>query len=320
MSPRMRITMLCGGVGGAKLALGLSHVVEPDCLTIVVNTADDFEHFGLHISPDIDTVIYTLAGLANPILGWGRADETWGCMEILADLAGETWFKLGDRDLAMHLRRTALLKSGMSLTEVTQLLSRRLGIGPTILPMTDGAVRTELVTEAGILDFQHYFVRDLCAPKLKSIRFKATGNAKATDKVVEAISSNCDAVIIAPSNPFLSVDPILSLPGIRSSLSSAAIPVVAIAPIMESSAFKGPTTKIMTELGMPVSAYELARYYCDFVDYYIVDKADAHLIEAINGLGLAAEAASILMDNDEAKERLAQIALRAARSCCGRLP
>ncbi|MGE3992796.1 2-phospho-L-lactate transferase [Pseudorhodoplanes sp.] len=312
MNNDARIALLCGGVGGAKLALGLARVHAPSCLTIVVNTADDFEHLGLHISPDIDTVTYTLAGLANPSTGWGQANETWECMATLDLLGGETWFRLGDRDLATHLQRTSLLNAGMSLTDATACIARRLGVGATVLPMTDSFVRTELVTDAGTLAFQHYFVKQQCIPEVRSIQFRGYEDAPPTTQVLEALSDKSDVIIIAPSNPFLSIDPILALPGVRDALRSATAPVVAVSPIIGAAAFKGPTTKLMIELGIPTNAFELANYYCDIIDHYVIDTEDASIVTKIQELGISVETSAIRMDDDLSKERLARCVLNSA--------
>lgn len=319
MNERIRVTLLCGGVGGAKLALGLSRILTPEDLTIIVNTADDFEHLSLSISPDIDTVIYTLAGLSNPVRGWGRDDETWQCMTALTRLGGDTWFRLGDKDLATHLRRTALLKAGMTLTEVTALLSSKVGIRARIIPMTDDQVSTQLDTDRGSLSFQHYFVREQCVPQIRSIRFQGIENARPTLEVLKAISDKCDAIIIAPSNPFLSIDPILYLPGIRDALRSRAMPVVSVSPVSGQRAFKGPTAKVMQELGVPVSAAEIARHYQDIIDLIVIDHGDESQAEEIAGFGLVTKCASIEMIDTASKERLARTTLDAARACAKRL-
>jgi len=208
------IVALCGGIGGAKLALGLSRVLAPEQLTVVVNTGDDFEHLGLHISPDLDTVLYTLGGIADPERGWGRAGETWNFMQALAGLDGENWFQLGDRDLAMHATRTSFLREGGTLSAFTAQAARKLGISVQIVPMSDDAVRTIVQTEEGDLPFQHYFVRRRCEPVVKAIRFEGARSASPAPGVLELLAGPAArAIVICPSNPYLSVDPILSVPG-----------------------------------------------------------------------------------------------------------
>jgi LPPG:FO 2-phospho-L-lactate transferase len=267
------VVALCGGVGGAKLALGLERLIGAD-LTIIVNTGDDFEHLGLHVSPDIDTVVYTLGGLSDLERGWGRADESWNFMEALGALGGETWFRLGDRDLAMHVERTRALRSGTSLTEFTAGTARRLGIAAHILPMSDDRVETMVVTPEGALAFQRYFVGLQCAPVVQRLEFKNAERAKATSRVLAALRNpDLAAIIICPSNPYLSVDPILALSDIRKALDEVTAPIVAVSPLIGGQAVKGPTTKIMAELGVPADTASIARHY-PFLDGLIIDEAD----------------------------------------------
>ena len=245
------IIALSGGVGGAKLALGLSRILPPQDLLVVVNTGDDFEHWGLAISPDIDTVIYTLAGLANREVGWGRADETWSCMETLAAIGGDTWFKLGDRDLAVHIERTRRLRAGETLSAITADLCAKLGVGPRVLPMSDDPVRTRLLTDTGWLDFQEYFVRNRCEPVVRELRFHGAETARPHPDFMAALADpKLEAVVICPSNPFISVEPILAVPGVRAALAHCAAPVIAVSPIIAGRAVKGPNAKMMTELGL----------------------------------------------------------------------
>jgi LPPG:FO 2-phospho-L-lactate transferase len=304
------VLALSGGVGGAKLALGLSRVVPPEDLTIVANTGDDFEHLGLSISPDIDTLVYTLAGLANPELGWGRRDETWNFMETLGTLGGATWFRLGDRDLAMHIERTRRLRAGATLTEITDDVSRRFGIGLRILPMTDGRMRTRVLSETGWLDFQDYFVRHRCEPVVQELAFEGDGQPQP-----EFLSLLTDpaltAVVICPSNPFISVEPILSLPGVRAALDVCRAPVVAVSPIIAGRAVKGPTAKMMTEMGMDASARTVAEWYGDLLDGYIVDHADA---ADMDGLHPRITVTKTLMLTLEDREALARVVLDTAVS------
>ncbi|MBI2714509.1 MAG: 2-phospho-L-lactate transferase [Rhizobiales bacterium] len=270
------VLALCGGIGGAKLALGLYRVLEAGRLTLVVNTGDDFEHLGLNISPDLDTVLYTLAGLADPERGWGRAQETWEFIAALRQLDGEAWFQLGDRDLAMHVLRTNWLRSGKTLTEFAAHMARQLGISARILPMTDAAVRTIVDTSEGHLPFQHYFVRRRCEPAMRGIRFEGATEARPAPGLVEFIGSQAlRAIVICPSNPYLSIDPIVAVPGIAAALGASAAPVVAVSPIIGGQAVKGPTGKIMAELGIAASTRAIAAHYRGLIDGLVIDEDDA---------------------------------------------
>ena len=277
------VLALSGGIGGAKLALGLSRVLPQERLMVVANTGDDFEHLGLSISPDLDTLMYTLAGLDNPDTGWGRRNETWTFMAALESLGGETWFKLGDGDLAVHLERTRRLRAGEGLAAITDDFRRRLGIGVTLLPMTDDRVRTRLRTAEGWLDFQEYFVHRRCVPVVREVAFAGAADARPNPAFLAALSDpRLRAVVVCPSNPLISVDPILSLPGVRSALASCAAPVLAVTPIIGDRAVKGPTAKMMAELGLPVTAVTVARHYRDFLDGFILDIADARLARELD--------------------------------------
>jgi LPPG:FO 2-phospho-L-lactate transferase len=271
------VVALSGGIGGAKLALGLSRVMPHDNLLVVSNIGDDFEHLGLHISPDTDTLMYTLADLDNKKLGWGRQDESWAFMETLEVLGGPGWFRLGDRDLAVHVERTYRLRRGEVLSAITADFCRRLGVGPRVLPATDDPVRTRLHTDEGWLDFQDYFVRLQCRPVVRALAFEGAADASPHPDLLAALRSDrLRAVIICPSNPFISVEPILAVPGMREALSGSAAPVIAVSPIIGGRAVKGPTAKIMTELGMPPSATAVAARYGDLLDGYVMDIGDAH--------------------------------------------
>jgi LPPG:FO 2-phospho-L-lactate transferase len=304
------VLALSGGVGGAKLALGLYRVLPPGALIVVANTGDDFEHLGLTISPDIDTLLYTLAGLDNPELGWGRRDETWTFMKALGNLGGETWFNLGDGDLAAHVERTRRLAADESLSQITDDFRRRLGITGQLLPMTDDWVRTRLQTADGWLDFQDYFVRRHCEPVVRAIAFAGADEAQPQPAFLTALASrNLRAVVICPSNPFISIDPILSLPGVRGALRACAAPVVAVSPIIGGKAVKGPTAKMMAELGLPVDAAAIARHYGDILDLYIADETDAN---EVGDLGVPVALARTLMVSLEDREALARVVLEAA--------
>jgi LPPG:FO 2-phospho-L-lactate transferase len=304
------VLALSGGIGGAKLALGLYRVLPPGALTVVANTGDDFEHLGLAISPDIDTLLYTLAGIDNPELGWGRRDETWTFMKALGSLGGETWFNLGDGDLATHVERTRRLAAGESLSQITDDFRRRLGIRARLLPMSDDPMRTRLLTAEGWLDFQDYFVRQRCAPLVREIAFAGAAEARPQPDFFAALADdNLRAVLICPSNPFISIDPILCMPGVRAALRACAAPVIAVSPIIGGKAVKGPTAKMMAELGLPVDAAAVARHYGDILDHYVADEADAG---EVADLGVPVTFTRTLMLSLEDRETLARAVLEAA--------
>lgn len=302
-----RYLAITGGVGGAKLALGLARTLQPEELTLVVNTGDDFEHLGLHIAPDIDTLTYTLAGLANAELGWGRGDESWNCLAVLNQLGGETWFQLGDRDLALHLQRTALLRAGQTLSEVTSELTQQLGIGPRVLPMSDDPVRTIVHCNTGRLSFQHYFVRERCKPRVERIEFEGAAEARPAPGLLDAIAES-DAIIICPSNPFLSVDPMLAIPGVRQALLDSAATVVAVSPIVGGTAIKGPTAKIMHELNLGTMADDIASHYGELLDLFVLDELDKFLD---GQLAVQTLVTQTVMRSVEDKEQLARTVLAA---------
>jgi len=271
-----RILAITGGVGGAKLALGLAKRLEPHEVLFAVNTGDDFTHLGLEIAPDLDTLTYTLAGLANPELGWGRGDESWNALETLGQLGGETWFRLGDRDLALHLRRTSMLAAGATRTEAAAAIGRSLGIAHRVAPMSDDPVRTVVHTPEGPLAFQHYFVRERCAPTVTGFSFQGVERARPNPLILEWLD-DATGVVICPSNPFVSVDPLLALPGMRAALAAARCPVVAVSPIVGGQAIKGPTAKMMQELRVPASAAQVAAHYGDLLDGFVLDEQDRAL-------------------------------------------
>jgi LPPG:FO 2-phospho-L-lactate transferase len=262
-------------VGGAKLALGLSEVLGAR-VSIIVNTGDDFDHLGLHISPDIDTVVYTLGGLANDETGWGRAAESWSFMEALRDLGGPGWFQLGDKDLAMHVERTRWLAGGGTLSGFCAHIRQKLGIAPAILPMSDDPVRTMLDTDQGTLAFQDYFVARKCEPQVNAIRYEGAQQARPLPAAFECLADpELAGVIICPSNPYLSIDPILSMPGMREAIEGCAAPVIAVTPLIGGKAVKGPTAKLMGELGYEVTPQTIAAHYGALIDGFILDQTDA---------------------------------------------
>jgi LPPG:FO 2-phospho-L-lactate transferase len=304
------VVALSGGIGGAKLALGLSRIMPADDLLVVANVGDDFEHLGLHVSPDIDTLMYTLAGLDNTKQGWGRQDETWAFMETLGALGGEEWFRLGDRDLAVHVERTHRLRRGETLSAVTADFCRRLGVGPRVLPATDDPVRTKLRTDEGWLDFQDYFVRLQCRPVVREFGFAGAETARPHPDLLAALrDEKLRAVIICPSNPFISVEPILAVAGMRQALATCAAPVIAVSPIIGGRAVKGPTAKMMTELGMTPSATAAAARYDGLLDGYVMDIDDA--AEAAD-VAPKVTFAPTLMTSLAEREALALVVLEAA--------
>jgi LPPG:FO 2-phospho-L-lactate transferase len=304
------VLALSGGVGGAKLALGLYRVLPSDTLTVVANTGDDFEHLGFAISPDLDTLLYTLSNQANPELGWGRAGETWSFMAALEALGGETWFRLGDGDLATHVERTRRLRSGESLSAISDDFRRRLGIAARLLPMSDTPVRTRLRTGEGWLDFQDYFVRLRCEPVISDLAFAGAETARPHPDFLAALAApELRAVVLCPSNPFISIDPILAVPGVRAALRACRAPVVAVSPIVAGQAVKGPTAKMMAELDLPVDAATPARRYRDFLDVYVADEADA---ASVADLDFPVVLARTLMQSLADREALARTVLAAA--------
>lgn len=297
----MKIVALAGGVGGAKLVDGLAQLLPPENLTIVVNTGDDFEHLDLYISPDLDTVCYTLAGLANPETGWGRRQETFHLLENLQKLGGPDWFRLGDRDFATHIERTRRLRESQPLSQITRDFCRAWGVQHSILPMSDQPVRTMVdTTEDGELAFQEYFVHRKCEPKVKGFRFAGIETARPAPGVLEAINQ-ADAVVICPSNPWVSIDPILAMAGLRSAI--AAKYVVAVSPIIGRQTIKGPAAKMYIELGVQPSALAVARHYGKLLSGFLLDKVDANLVQNIS---IPTLATNILMKNQDVRRRLAQ--------------
>lgn len=308
---------ISGGVGGAKLALGLSRLLPPDELTIIGNTGDDFDHLGLKICPDLDTVMYTLSELSNRELGWGQAGETWQFLEALERLGGESWFRLGDRDMATHIQRTTLLQEGQSLSEVTKALCQALGIDHPVVPMSDDPVATRVnVTTGETLAFQHYFVRDRCKPQVTGFEFSGLATARPAPGFLAALTS-ASAIVICPSNPFVSVDPVLKLPGIEAAFSQQRAPVIAVSPIIGGEAIKGPAAKMMAELGMPQTALAVARHYAGRIDGFVIDKADAAMVSDIEALGMQCLVTQTLMISLEDRVQLATDCLEFAAQMQG---
>lgn len=305
------VLALCGGIGGAKLALGLARSLGAGDLTVLVNTGDDFDHLGMRISPDIDTVLYTLAGLADPERGWGRAQETWNFMSALRAMGGEDWFQLGDRDLAMHVERTRYLRAGGSLTDFVEIVANRLGINARVLPMTDDNVRTIVDTDEGTFEFQRYFVEQRCRPKVRSLWFEGACLTRVSASVRRVICDATRAIIICPSNPYLSIEPILSIPGLRAALHRATAPVLAVSPIIGGQAVKGPTAKIMSELGTPVTNASIADHYRGLIDGLIIDEVDRDDADAID---VPVYATHTLMQDLTDRTRLALEALAFAET------
>lgn len=299
----LNISALAGGVGGARLADGLAQVLQPENLTIIVNTGDDFTHLGLRISPDLDTVCYTLAGLANPETGWGRQNESWRVFEILKEMGLPDWFQLGDGDLATHLYRTFLLAEGQPLSKITHDLCQVWGIKQKVLPMSDDIIQTWVYTDEGDLPFQEYFVHRRCQPVVRGFKFEGAEKSGPAPGVLEAIE-HCDAVVICPSNPWVSIDPILSLPNIKPALRMH--PVYAVSPIIGNETVKGPAAKMFSELGIRPSAIAVAQHYADFVDYLVIDRSDESMVHDINKLGVQTLVTDILMHDIADRGRLAR--------------
>jgi LPPG:FO 2-phospho-L-lactate transferase len=305
------VVLLCGGVGGSKLADGMAQCLPPGKLTIVVNTADDFDHLGLRICPDLDTVTYMLAALVDPTRGWGRGDESWNCMEVMRALGGDAWFQLGDKDIALHLLRTQFLKSGCSLSEVTALIAGRLGIQHSVVPMSEQRVATKLTTDEGELSFQDYFVRQRCEPVVSAISYNGIGSASPSLKFIDALEKeDLRGIFIAPSNPLLSIGPILALPGIGEMIQSTKVPVIAVSPLIGGQPVKGPAAKLLKELGYPAGTEALATCYEPFLTGLVVDRVDA---EAAALLPLQVLATDILMRDAQGRRDLAKACLQFCR-------
>ena len=306
-----KVLALAGGVGGAKLVLGFTRLLPPEQLTIVVNTGDDETFHGLHVSPDLDTMLYTLAGISNPETGWGIAGETFHALEMLTGYGADTWFNLGDRDLATHIRRTQLLRQGMTLSDVTAELCRRLGVDHTIVPMSDTSVRTFLQTDLGELPMQEYFVRNRSEPPVKTVSYQGANDARPSGEFERALDE-AELVVLCPSNPLLSTGPILALAGVREALAARADGRirVAVSPIIGGEAVRGPAAKIMTELNYEATCLGVARMYQDICDIFVIDEQDAELAPAISDLGMTPLVAQTIMYTESDKVALARLIIQ----------
>jgi LPPG:FO 2-phospho-L-lactate transferase len=276
----IEVIALTGGIGGCKLALGLQHIVRAGGLACIVNTGDDFRHLGLHVSPDLDTALYTLAGLNDPVQGWGRRDETWTFMRVLAELGAETWFRLGDGVLALLVERTRRLAAGEPLTQITDDVRRRYGVPSYLLPMTEASVSTVIDTDAGALEFQDYFVRRRAEPRVRAVRYAGAATAATTPEIQAAFASrSLRAIVLCPSNPLLSIDPLLAVEPLRRLLRARRVPLVAVCPLIAGQAIKGPTAKIFDELEMPRTPAAIAAHYGELLDGLVIDTKDAEWAE-----------------------------------------
>lgn len=299
------ITCLAGGVGAAKLIRGLVEVFNPEEITIIVNTADDIEMYGLYISPDVDIIMYTLANIVDKDKGWGIEKDTFNCLEMINKYGFETWFKLGDRDLATHIIRTFLMKKGLTLCEITKRLCKSLGVKAKIIPMTNDHVETRIVTNVGDLHFQEYLVKRKMKDEVLKVYFKGIEKATPSPGVIESIMK-AKAVIICPSNPIVSIGPILSLCGVKDALINTRAKTLAVSPIVGGKVLKGPADKLMKALGIEVSAYGVAKLYKDFLDLMIIDNIDSSLKERIEKLGIKVYVTNTIMKTLEDKVKLAK--------------
>lgn len=313
----MKVAALAGGVGGAKLADGLAQTLPPEDLTIIVNTGDDFSHLGLHIAPDLDTVCYALAGIANPATGWGQVNETWLALESLGQLGGPTWFRLGDRDLGIHLERTRRLKAGQPLSQITRDFCLAWGIKPRILPMSDDPVPTWVYTLEGELPFQEYFVQRQCHPQVTGFRFDGADRARPAPGVIEAMQQ-ADQIIFCPSNPWVSIDPILAITGVRDTINTRRLDkkciVIAVSPIVGGETIKGPAAKMYRELGIEPSALSVARHYTNLLTGLVLDNLDTHLVQEIHSMDVQTLVTDTIMRSPGDRRRLAEEVLAFGQS------
>jgi len=315
--PSIKVLALSGGVGGAKLSLGLSKVLPEGELAVLVNTGDDFTHLGLRICPDLDTVLYTLAGVVNTEQGWGRAAETFGFMDEVRRQGGPDWFLLGDRDLALHVERTQRLAAGERLTGIMAAFAARFGVTARLLPMSDAPIATLLDTDAGSLEFQHYFVRLRAMPRVTRLHFAGAAQARPIEELLTLLRSpSLESIVICPSNPYLSIDPIMAVPGIRAALRAAGVPIVAVSPLIGGRAVKGPTAKIMQELGIEANSLSIAQHYSGLIDAIVLDTRDADTATcaALRATGIATAVTDTLMRSVEDRRRVAGVALELAAS------
>ena len=296
--------LLCGGVGGAKLALGFKNSIDPDNLTIAVNTGDDFNHLSIKICPDLDTVMYTLAGESDTSKGWGRKDESWNMLAALSDMEGETWFQLGDKDLATHIQRTFLINSGQSLTEATHNLCESFNLPKYLFPMSNQSVETYIQTKNRLLSFQEYFVKLKCEPPVTDFVFKGLDKA---DFNKELDLSIYDEIIICPSNPYVSINPMLQLPKLKNYLQDCSHKVTTISPIVNARSLKGPTAKMMQELGQEVSVKTIAKFYKNYSKRIFIDSSDISKGDELNELGYEVHVADLIMNTLDKKNALAKI-------------
>jgi len=307
------ITCFAGGVGAARFLDGLSRVYPPDRITVIVNTGDDLEYLGAYISPDIDIITYTLAGIVDEEKGWGIKGDTYRCMEQLERYSAETWFRVGDRDFATHLLRTAFLQQGFNLSEVTEKIRSALGVKVRILPMSNDRVATKIKTSAGLLEFQEYFVKRKFSDKVEDVTYEGANHAVPPDAVLSSLKTS-EAIILCPSNPILSIGPILAIPGIREALGRARGKIVGISPIVGGKALKGPLDRIMADLGLEVSPFGVAKLYQGVLDGFVIDEADKHLGPRIERLGMKVVATRTVMNEPEVKTRLAEETVKLAES------
>jgi LPPG:FO 2-phospho-L-lactate transferase len=303
------LTTIAGGVGASKLLEGLCRAISPEELSIIVNTGDDIELFGLYIAPDLDIVTYTLAGMVNPATGWGIQEDSYHCLDQLLRYCGdERWFNLGDRDLATHIFRTQMMRAGRSLSEVTEIIRKTLGVGARIIPMTDAHTPTIIISDEGELHFQEYLVRRRAQPRVRSIRFDKIETARPAPGIAEAILQ-AEAIIICPSNPLISIGPIFAVPGIIDLLKETKAPILAISPIVGGASLKGPSDRMMADLGMDVSAQQVSRIYAGLIDAYIIDQMDVAAKPVIEQAGLRVFVTDTVMQNADKKLELAKFTL-----------
>ena len=301
-----KIIALSGGIGGAKLGLGLHQIYAPEELYFITNTGDDFLYLGFYIAPDVDTLVYTLAGVNNTETGWGRADETWKTHNVLGELGADNWFKLGDKDLALHLHRSKALRNGERLTSITQDIANRFHLKATVLPMSDHMIQTVVDTNKGLLSFQEYFVKQASKPKIKNISFKSKNPEPSAEVTEILMDPGLKGIVICPSNPYLSIDPILSIEKIRQSITESKRPRVAVSPIINGQSVKGPTTKIMNELGLEANVLTIAQHYKDYIDGIVIDTSDQDYVGQIESMGIQVKLSEIMMNNDDDKKRVAE--------------